>query len=217
MWASRLFKTNIRIDIFIFFHMFCLSNIHTHLLTRAEERRQASPLLGRSVYESHKWLFNIVVIRVVIWVELSLIVARHACSTPANIHSCSHTHTDAHTHARMLGFGQTGCSRSNSHHMPTNWAVVFVCVYVCAWFNGEVKLVKREREEGGRGVPKIFVLKFVCVCKHTLLCILIKLWAKVASVLHAAVFHHSDCTHNFSLSLRRSLICPLCPFFIVYL
>lgn len=54
-------------------------------------RRQASPPLARSVYESHKWLFNIVVIRVVIWVELSLIVARHAAPAAANSHASACT------------------------------------------------------------------------------------------------------------------------------
>lgn len=98
---------------------------HSHIHEQASERRQASPLLGCSVYESHKWLFNIVVIRVVIWVELSLIVARHASPTPA-----THMHVDTHRRTHTLTLGQTGCSRSNSHHMPTNWAVMF---FLCVW------------------------------------------------------------------------------------
>lgn len=117
------------------FNLILVSQTLTHAWMQAHERRQASPLLGCSVYESHKWLFNIVVIRVVIWVELSLIVARHASPAPANIQPYAHTYTHTHPHRQthILTPGQTGCSRSNSHHMPTNWAVVFflVCLCVC--------------------------------------------------------------------------------------
>lgn len=148
--------------LFFFFFFQAVWLQHLHPQKQAEQRRQASPLLARRVYESHKWLFNIVVIRVVIWVELSLIVARHASATAANTHAFKHTHTNWGRQG-VQGIIHTTCQQTGRLCFFCVWAfLVCVYLYVCVCVFA-LRLWSSSKMGGG---SKIFVevLKCMCVC-----------------------------------------------------